>query len=276
MIKNLLKFAKRPELYQDSTAEFWNDEHISKGMLEAHLDPDWEAATRKHSFVEQSVQWISYILPPDKYPKLLDIGCGPGIYAEKFHQKAYNVTGIDFSQRSINYAISSSENKKLDIEYLYKNYLELDYESSFDIITLIYCDFAVLSDDNRMLLLKKVYRALKPDGRFIFDVFTPKHYDDRPEVTSWQYSENGFFSDKPHICLSSFHRFDKDATFLDQHIILTENTVENYNLWEHAFTEEELKTILSEAGFLQFELYGDVTGKPYTTDSEIICVVAKK
>ena len=276
MIKNLFNFTQRPELYQDSTAEFWNDEHISKGMLEAHLAPDWEAATRKHSFVEQSVQWITSILPPDKYPKLLDIGCGPGIYAEKFCQSAYNVTGIDFSQRSINYAISSSKNKKLDIEYLYKNYLELDYENSFDIITLIYCDFAVLSDENRKLLLKKVYRALKPNGRFIFDVFTPKHYDGRPESSSWQYSESGFFSDKPHICLSSFHRFDKYTTYLDQHIIITENTIKNYNLWEHAFTEEELNSVLPESGFSQIELYSDVSGKPYTPDSEIICVVARK
>ncbi len=276
MFKNLFKFVKRPELYQDSTAEFWNDEHISKGMLEAHLDPDWEAATRKHSFVEQSVQWIVSILPPDKYPKLLDIGCGPGIYTEKFRQRAYTVTGIDFSKRSINYAINSSNNKKLDIEYIYKNYLELDYENSFDIVTLIYCDFAVLSEENRKLLLTKVYRAMKPDGRFVFDVFTPKHYDGRPEASSWQYAESGFFSDKPHICLSSFQRFEKDATFLDQHIIITENTVENYNLWEHAFTEEELKVVLPEVGFSQFELYGDVAGKPYTTDSDIICVVARK
>ncbi|MGE5494383.1 MAG: methyltransferase domain-containing protein [Burkholderiales bacterium] len=35
---------------------------------------------------------------PVKRPRLLDLGCGPGIYAELFAKKGFCVTGVDFSQ----------------------------------------------------------------------------------------------------------------------------------------------------------------------------------
>ncbi len=276
MINNISNFAQKPQLYATSTAKFWNDPHISKGMLEAHLDPVWEAATRKHSFVDRSVDWIAVILPPAEYPKLLDIGCGPGIYAEKFCKKAYQVTGMDYSERSVNYARNSARNEGLDINYLLGDYMELGYENEFDIITLIYCDFGVLPDENRKLLLKKIHKALRPGGRLIFDVFTPKFYEGRPETTSWEYNETGFFNENPHVCLYSFYRYDEDSTVLDQDIIITENTVDCYNLWKHTFTEDELNNALCEAGFSQIEFYGDVSGIACQPDGEVICTIAKK
>jgi len=43
MIKDLFLLLRKPTLWQRSCEPFWDDEHISKGMLEAHLNPDWDA-----------------------------------------------------------------------------------------------------------------------------------------------------------------------------------------------------------------------------------------
>ena len=78
MYKKLLDFLKeRPLPYTQSTAPFWDDEHISKGMLAAHLNPDVEAATRNLDFIRKSVDWISGIRYSLDENKLLDLGCGP-------------------------------------------------------------------------------------------------------------------------------------------------------------------------------------------------------
>ena len=45
MFNELKKHVIKPPLYSQSTNKFWDDEHISKGMLEAHLNPNWDAAT---------------------------------------------------------------------------------------------------------------------------------------------------------------------------------------------------------------------------------------
>jgi 2-polyprenyl-3-methyl-5-hydroxy-6-metoxy-1,4-benzoquinol methylase len=118
MYQDLFNYLKdKPSLYTTSTNKFWDDEHISKGMLEAHLNPDIDPASRNHVFIDRSVEWIGRIAYPRKSPKLLDLGCGPGIYAERFTRRVYQVTGIDFSRRSIRYATDSAKGQGLGIEY---------------------------------------------------------------------------------------------------------------------------------------------------------------
>ncbi|NLG88348.1 MAG: methyltransferase domain-containing protein [Clostridiaceae bacterium] len=276
MFNNLTRYLKKPQLYAQSTGIFWDDEHISKGLLEAHLNPEWDAATRKLDFVDKSVSWIAAIAPPAQFKNLLDLGCGPGIYAERFHKAGYSVTGIDFSKRSIDYAKKQSLRSKINIEYHYMNYLKIDYKERFDVITLIYCDYGALSITDRITLLKKVYEALKLGGKFIFDVFTPVKRND--ESRSWHYFDNGgFWSEKPHICLESVYQYDdEDETELRQTIVITEDTVNCYNIWDHFFTTEKLVSEIKPAGFGSYELYGDVAGKEYSDTGETICIVLTK
>lgn len=276
MFNELKEYAVKPRLYAPSTNNFWDDEHISKGMLEAHLAPNWDAATRKHEFIDKSVNWIGKIAPPSQYKSLLDLGCSPGLYAERFSSTGYAVTGVDFSKRAIEYAKKQTLFNKSNIEYHYQNYLTIDYVEQFDVVTLIYCDYAVLSITERRILLKKVYQALKPGGKFIFDVFTPLMR--KNESRSWHYyEEGGFWSEKPHICLESIYQYsDEDETELRQVIVITEEAVKCYNIWDHFFTKEKLSAELQPAGFMAVEFYGDVAGKEFSATGETICCVCTK
>ena len=78
---------EKPALYEASPVNMWDDPHISKQMLAAHLDEGFDSATRKMDFVRESAGWIASLLPPERYRRLLDLGCGPGIYAELFCHK---------------------------------------------------------------------------------------------------------------------------------------------------------------------------------------------
>ena len=40
MYNTLSALLRKPKLYEKTQEKFWNDPHISKGMLEAHLDPN--------------------------------------------------------------------------------------------------------------------------------------------------------------------------------------------------------------------------------------------
>lgn len=275
-MKDLFQLVHRPALFERSKVKFWNDPHIAKGMLEAHLNPGWDAATRNHEFVARSAAWIAALSPPREFPNLLDLGCGPGIYAEKFHEASYRVTGVDFSERSIEYARRSAAEKNYNIRYMVQDYLELSLDEAYDVITLIYCDFGVLSAEERKRLLRTVFEALKPGGTFVFDVFTPAYHAGKPESKSWDYYQTGFFCEQPHVRLDSFYRYDEDNTVLSQNIVITDEAVHCYNIWEHTFTAEELKAVLAEAGFSTVDFYGDAAGAPYERDGSVICAAATK
>lgn len=56
---------KKPTLYEETAAPFWEDDPIAKQMLAAHLDPTFDGASRKLEFIKRS---------PAGYPRLLDVG----------------------------------------------------------------------------------------------------------------------------------------------------------------------------------------------------------
>ena len=273
---NFMKYTIKPKLYAPSTNSLWDDEHISKGMLDAHLNPDWDAATRNHKFIDISAKWIAEIVPPAEYNNLLDLGCGPGLYAERFAKLGYLVTGVDFSKRSVSYAQEQSAIADSNISYHYQNYLTLDYMEEFDVITLIYCDYAPLSNTDRHTLLKVIFKALKPNGKFIFDVFTPKMRNQ--ESSFWAISKvGGYWCDKPHITLNKIYQYDDaDKTELSQTIVITEDKIDCYNIWNHYFTKEMLLDEILPVGFSKYAFYGDIAGSGYSTDGETICGVFVK
>lgn len=276
MYKKLLEYLKnRPKEYEADSAMLWNDEHISKEMLEAHLNPELEAASRKHDFINKSVTWIATLCNREEKTKLLDLGCGPGLYTEKFDDIGFDVTGIDFSRRSIEYAKQSAALKGKKINYIYQNYLDIDYENKFDIITIIYCDFGVLKPSDREQLLLKIRCALKPDGKLILDGFTKANYCDFVEEQAISYEESGFWSADPYSCIERTFRYEKASLFLEQYIIITETACKCYNNWNYAFDRNTMRDELEKAGFSELQFYSDVAGKEFSEDSKTICVVAK-
>ncbi|MCR1978829.1 class I SAM-dependent methyltransferase, partial [[Clostridium] innocuum] len=152
-MKKLFTIAmQKPALYETSKDNIWSDPHTVKRMLKAHLDTTEDSATRRIETVEKAIDWISRQFPAERYPTLLDLGCGPGVYTERFCKKGYAVTGVDFSEHSITYAMHSARQQQLSIHYLCADYTQLHMNSRFHIITLIYCDFGVLSAVDRKKL----------------------------------------------------------------------------------------------------------------------------
>jgi SAM-dependent methyltransferase len=268
----------------------WVDAHISQQMLDAHLDPGTDAASRRPAFIDRSVQWIDRkvcrsdkLAQSDKQVKILDLGCGPGLYAQRLAQLGYAVTGVDFSRRSIDYATVRAAELDLPVRYLCADYLDLDLDpdldlkETFDLVCLIYCDFGVLSPGEQETLLKKVAGLLRPGGAFLVDVFTPQKYNQPVESRDWSVSAAGFWRPGPHLCLHSSYWYSEEKVLLDQYVVLGDGEdFDVYNIWDKAFTCDEIRGLLSRFGFGDFAFYSDVTGKDYAKDSETLCVLAKK
>jgi len=99
MLNQLLASLRKPALWQRSSEPLWDDDHISRQMLAAHLDPDLDAASRRHDVIDRSVAWLGSVIPAGG--RVLDLGCGPGLYTSRLAAMGYDVTGIDYSRRSI-------------------------------------------------------------------------------------------------------------------------------------------------------------------------------
>ena len=48
------------------------------------------------------------------------------------------VTGIDISRRSIDYARTQAEKERLDIDYICTDFFDIEYEETFDVVLQVY------------------------------------------------------------------------------------------------------------------------------------------
>ena len=142
MFEELEKINSRPRPFEFYTAsDLWTDEHTSKQMLSFHLNGEIDVSSRKTSFIDRSSEWISSHFNVGKGMKLADFGCGPGLYTTKLAKKRAEVTGIDFSTRSIQYAQEVAIREGLSIHYVNQDYLVFKTDDRFALILMIMCDF---------------------------------------------------------------------------------------------------------------------------------------
>lgn len=272
---NLLSLLEPPALYEFTDEPFWDDEHISAQMLAAHLDPDFEGASRNHAFIDRSVAWIARVAPVVAYPRLLDLGCGPGLYAERLARMGYRVTGVDFSHRSINHARSVAEKQGLAIDYHCENYLTLDLNQQFDVAIMIYCDYGALSATDRRALLDRTRAHLRPGGLLVLDVFSRRAFDAFEEGRMWEdHPHGGFWRPGSYLEVQRRLKYEDVAT-LEQIVIADRDGATAYHLWNTYFTPEMLSAELAAAGFDTLAFAGDAAGASVSDDSPTLAVIAK-
>ena len=263
-------------MYEPGEPRFWDDPHISKGMLEAHLNPDNDAASRKHATIDREVEHSvsSGILKPGD--RLLDLGCGPGLYASRLAENGMKVTGIDISERSLNYAIAQSKEEVLDIEFRRVNFFDIDYSQEFDAVIQTNGEMNTFSDEKRDELLGILHQALKSDGLLIFDITTRALRMREGQKNNWYISDGGFWRPDMHLVLEQGFDYPEDNIWLDQYIIIDSDSVKVYNNWFHDYDLETIRQILHRADFKVIHSWNDLSGTPYEEGGDWIAIVAQK
>lgn len=205
------------------------------------------------------------------------MGCGPGLYTSRFARAGLQVTGVDYSHRSIEYATKFAAENNLNIAYRYQNYLELNDKNRYDVVLLIYGDFCPLNPEQRTTLLNNVYRALKPNGKFVLDVSTREHRKKHGNKNRWQALESGFWKPGPHLVLEEGFDYPEQSIWLDQYTVIEANgKMSVYRNWFQDYTPETITNELAQNGFVVESLWGDLTGTFFTQESEWIGLVTYK
>ena len=276
-IHALKRFQEKPDVFEPGEKLFWTDPHIASQMLAFHLDPNVEAASRRSETIQRSVEWIMESLSLRAGDALLDLGCGPGLYASRFARLGLRVSAVDFSQNSIDYARKQAELAGQEINYRCQDYLTLDESPIFDAAVLIYGDYCVLPPQQRARLLANIRRALKPAGKFVFDVSTPLLHQQSGLKKDWYAAVTGFWKPGPHLVLEQGFDYPDQMIFLDQYLVLeAHGKLSMYRNWFQNYTPDTIRAELEAGGFVVESLWNDLTGTPFQAPTGWIGIVASK
>ena len=277
MFELLMEINRRPVPFGEYTARtLWADPHTSERMLAYHLDETVDLASRNRAFVGRSVAWIVSHFGLAPGATVADFGCGPGLYAQRLARAGLVVTGIDFSDNSIRYARETAAVERLEIEYIHTDYLDFETEQRYDLILMIMCDFCALSPVQRAVLLRKFRSLLADGGRILLDVYSPKMFDERRETAT--YASNlmeGFWSPDDYFGFLNSFKYEDERLLLDKYTIVEPSRIRLFYNWLQHYGVDELTAELEENGFVAQDVYSDVAGEAYKTDSPVLAVVAQ-
>ncbi len=118
--------------------------------------------------------WLEFIEPYlKKGDSVLDLACGTGTLATMLKLSGYDSEGLDLSESIIEIANEKKKINHLDIPFHVMDMTKFNLGKKYDMITCFFDSVNFLSDKKQIdKMFDSVYRHLKPNGYFIFDIFS--------------------------------------------------------------------------------------------------------
>lgn len=278
-LNDIIHRSRPPKPWVEGEKIPWNDPEFSQRMLKEHLSQNHDAASRRIVTIEKQTNWIHNHVLGKKPTRILDLGCGPGLYANRLAALGHECVGIDFSPASIEYARQQAEAQGLTCQYTHQDIRTAEYGTGFGLAMLIYGEMNVFRKEDARHILQKTYQSLDPNG---FLLLEPHPFDVVQRMgtspTRWYSAQQGLFSDKPHIVLIENFWDQDENVAIDRIIVIDAETgkVASHNTCTQAYTLEEFHAILAECGFGEIEIYPGLAGPGSEPNEDFIAILARK
>ena len=146
----------------------WHDPDFGRRTLAEHLDESHGAASRSTGERNLQLDWLWGKLGLQPGHRVIDITCGPGLYAIELARRGCYVTGIDINPAAIEHAteLATQQGVSDRCTFICGDVRDrLDAEEPFDAALFLYEQLAVYSKIEDRQLLEKTGHVLKPGGR---------------------------------------------------------------------------------------------------------------
>lgn len=249
---DIVKRTTDPEPWSEGDKIPWNDPDFSERMLREHLSQSHDLASRRLEVIEAHVEWIHERVLGRRPARILDLGCGPGLYASRLAQRGHQCVGIDFSPASIRHAAEHAAREKLDCTYVLEDLRQADFGTGFDLIMFLFGELNVFRPADAGTILAQANRALAPGGILLLE---PHRFGVVEKIgtqaRSWHSTEAGLFSEQPHLWLEENAWNPTAQTATTRFFIIEAATGKVHQLTQtmQAYTDQEYRRMLEQAGF---------------------------
>lgn len=100
---------------------------------------------------------------------VLDLCCGSGRHSIELARRGMKMTGLDLSPSLIEHAQRRAAERGVEVTWLCEDARDLDAHETFDAVFNYLTSFGYHDQAGNEEILRRVYRALKPGGRFLIE-----------------------------------------------------------------------------------------------------------
>jgi len=225
------------------------------------------------------VAWIHGEVFKNQPGTILDLACGPGLYASRLARLGHQVTGIDYSPASITYARDTAQKENLSCNYILSDLREADFGDSYDAALLIYGELNIFRPADIRQILHKAHQTLKPGGILILEPHTFEIVQSMGLAgPSWYTAPSGLYSVDPHVILEENYWNSDQQTTNRRIFVIDANSgnVIRYAQTFQAYTQADYQNLLIECGFGKVCFHPSLTGMIDPEQEQLLAITAVK
>lgn len=207
---------------------------------------------------------------------VLDLGCGTGSLTELLAEQGYDMIGVDSSEDMLQIAMEKREESGKDILYLRQDMREFElYGTVGAVISICDCMNYILEYEDLVRVFRLVNNYLDPAGIFIFDLNTVYKYESilGDSTIAEDREDSSFIWENYYDRESGINEYGL-SLFIRQDGDIYRKYRENH--YQRAYSLEEVKKAIEEAGMDFVASYDAFTREPVKDNSERIYVMARE
>ena len=278
-IIDIVKRVAAPAPWSEGDKIPWNEPQFSERMLREHLSQDHDLASRRLETIDEHVRWVHERLLGSKTARILDLGCGPGLYANALAKLGHLCVGIDFSPASIRHAAEQAKQEQLPSAFIHNDVRQADFGKDFDLVMFLYGELNVFRPADAAAIQKKAHNALRSGGTLLLEPhrFTAVEQTGM-QGSTWHSAEAGLFSEQPHLWLqeNTWDATSRAAVTRWFIIDAVTGSVQQMTQTMQAYTDQEYRELLAATGFVGIEFHPGLGGSTNDSESPLMAITAKR
>ncbi|MCK4807119.1 MAG: methyltransferase domain-containing protein [Candidatus Aegiribacteria sp.] len=201
---------------------------------------------------------------------VLDLCCGPGRFSIPLARMGYSVTGVDTTGFLLDIARNRASLENVEVEWVEEDMRGFLRPGSYDLVLNMFTSFGYFQNhSDNMKVLANVNESLRQGGKFVMEIMGKETLASIFHPVTDVETDEGLLLIQRHKIEDGWNRIENDWLLIDNDRVLGRW---KFSHWVYSATE--LRNMLRDAGFSNVEVYGNLEGTPYNSDSGRLIVVA--
>ncbi|UCD02451.1 MAG: methyltransferase domain-containing protein [Promethearchaeota archaeon] len=207
---------------------------------------------------EFEIDFFSKVMQFNRDHQILDLCCGQGRHSIELANRGFkNVFGLDRSRYLIQKAKSNAKKCGVLCKFREGDARKLPYNpDTFDIVMILgnsFGYFESINDD--LLVLKEVFRVLKPWGKILIDMTDGEFLRENFQSRSWEWIDKNFF-----VCRERTLSLDKQKLISREVIThVNKGVLVDQFYAERLYSKIGISELLEKVGFSDVIFHGSIT-----------------
>jgi SAM-dependent methyltransferase len=160
--------------------------------------------------------------------------------------------------------------ENVEVEWVEEDMRRFRRSESYDLVLNMFTSFGYFQDhSDNMRVLENVNESMRHGGKFVMEVMGKETLASIFHTVTDEETDEGLLLIQRHRIEDGWNRIENDWLLIDG-----ESMLGRWKFSHWVYSASELKNMLLDAGFSNVELYGDLEGAPYNSESGRLIAVS--